>query len=101
MMKKVTIEKVTKKISILSAPASFLNDFHGNKSPKRFWGNKLLKISVFLGVTLYVISLALSSSKYTIPDNVHSNIIDIVSLFFYTGGGLLFGGVFESFGKRR
>ena len=87
---------------LLSAPLEFLNDFHGGKSSKRFWGNRLLTIGVFLSLILYVANFItpLIFSR-TIPLDVHNNCYDIIMLFVGSGGGLLFGGVFENFNKKK
>jgi hypothetical protein len=82
---------------LFNAPLEFLDDFHGNKSSKRFWGNRLLTMGVLLACCLYVCHL-ISPLLFDkgVPDSIHNNAYEIVKLFFYTGGGLLFGGVFEN-----
>ncbi len=81
--------------NLLGAPLSFLNDFHGNKSSKRFWGNRLLTIGVFLSLGLFIINLAITAWQGKAMITTHENCMEIAKLFFYAGGGLLFGGVFE------
>ena len=98
-MKKQTINKMK---NLLSAPLEFLNDFHGGKSSKRFWGNRLLTIGVFLALALYAANFAAPLIfGRTIPMEVNNNCYDIALMFIGAGGGLLFGGVFENMGKKR
>ena len=87
---------------LINAPADFLNSFTGGKSSKRFWGNRLLTVGVLLAVSLYIADfVAPFVTGRGIPKYIHENMFDIITLFFYTGGGLLFGGVFENFGKKK
>lgn len=83
---------------ILKTPSEILHSFHGGKSSKRFWGCRLLTIGVYLSLILFVINLA-SSFFGTIDNQVNELCKDLIWMFFGTGGGLLFGGVFESYGK--
>jgi hypothetical protein len=87
---------------LLSAPLEFLNDFHGGKSSKRFWGNRLLTIGVFLALILYVANFITPIIfGRVLPITVDNNCYDIAQLFMGAGGGLLFGGVFENLGKKK
>lgn len=88
---------------LLGAPLEFLDDFHGGKSSKRFWGNRLLTIGVMLAIFLYAINiLVLFISKIwmeaaiLMPQAVNDNCYDIALMFIGAGGGLLFSGIFEN-----
>ena len=88
--------------NLLSAPLEFLDDFHGGKSSKRFWGNRLLTIGVFLAILLYIANfLGPLIFDKSIPQSVDSNCYDIALMFISAGGGLLFGGVFERMSKKK
>lgn len=88
--------------NLLSAPCDFLHSFHGGKSSKRFWGNRLLTLGILMALVLYIANFITPFVfSQGIPSEVHDNIFDIISLFFYSGGGLLFGGVVEYFGKKK
>lgn len=88
--------------SLFSAPYDFLHDFHGGKSSKRFWGNRLLTIGVMMSINLYVANLfAPLIFGRVIPKVVNDNCYDIAFMLIGIGGGLLFGGVFESRGKKK
>lgn len=82
--------------NLLNAPLEFLHDFHGGKSSKRFWGNRLLTIGVLLAIALYIGNFItpLIFSK-ALPQSVHDNCYQVALMFIGAGGGLLFGGVAE------
>ena len=91
----------------LSAPLDFLDDFHGNKSSKRFWGNRLLTIGVLLALFIFavcflipVVSFLFMDNSKVMPTSAYDQCKDIINLFIGGGFGLLFGGVIESFGKK-
>jgi hypothetical protein len=80
---------------LFSAPTEFLDDFHGNKSSKRFWGNRLLTIGVLLALVLFFTNLITPFFFGKGLITTHNNAMDIIQLFIYIGGGLLFGGLAE------
>ena len=93
---------------LLSAPLEFLYDFHGGKSSKRFWGNRLLTIGVFLALLLFsTVLLVLVASFFfmevtkVFPPVAFQQCKDIILMFIGFGGGLLFGGVFENIRKKK
>ena len=79
----------------MKTPSEVLHSFHGGKSSKRFWGCRMLTIGVYLALILF-----LTNVFGLITSDIHASCKDIVWMFFGTGGGLLFGGVFESYGKK-
>ena len=94
--------------NLLSAPLDFLNDFHGGKSSKRFWGNRLLTIGVMLKLCNFaacfltpIVSYFFIYETKTFPDSTYQQCGGIADIFMYTGAALLFGGVFESLRKRK
>ena len=92
----------------LSAPLDFLNDFHGGKSSKRFWGNRTFTIAVLQGMFLFAAAIAIPVVSFffmevtrTLPDQTFNQCKDIIILFGGTGTILLGFGIFENFSKRR
>ena len=94
--------------NLLSAPLEFLNDFHGGKSSKRFWGNRLLTIGVFLSlflfgfvITIPVVSFLFMPVAKVMPPVAFEQAKDLITLFMAGGVGLLFGGLVEYFGNKK
>lgn len=79
----------------LSAPEEYLNTGNGDKSSKRFWGNKLLTIGTCLGLILFACNIILAFFKIEISLEANKTCYQILALFYGTGGSLLFGGVFD------
>ena len=86
-------------ISFLRTPLEYLDDIHKKKSSKRLWGCRLITLGVILALGLFAINIAASFILGRALDGSHSNAMDIVYVFFVSGGGLLFGGVFENLRK--
>ena len=82
--------------NLLSAPLEFLNDFHGGKSSKRFWGNRLLTIGVMLKLNLYsMLILAPLFFDKQFPQATFDNCDTVTNQFIYLGAGLLFSAMAE------
>lgn len=86
-------------INFLKTPLEYLDDFHKNKSSKRLWGCRLLVLGVILALGLFIVNVITPFVLGRALAGSHDNAYDIVTLFFATGGGLLFGGVFERLKK--
>jgi hypothetical protein len=79
----------------------YLQDLHGNKSSKRWWGRNLLTIGCLMAISLFIGNLlAPLIFNKAIPMQIHNNCYDIAQFFFYTGGALLGFGVMEGWGKK-
>ena len=87
-------------LNAINAPKAFLKDSSGSNSSKRYWGNNLLMIGVILAILLFIASVLAPIIYKPISNDIHNNWLYIVTLFFYSGGGLLFGGVFENIRKK-
>lgn len=90
--------------NLLNAPLEFLNDFHGGKSSKRFWGNRLLTIGILLKLNLYLATLLTPAIFFALslldkfkdltikqfPQNTFDNCDSIANYLIGFGASLLF-----------